>query len=266
MWFAMVTTGAVGELTLAQARTLIVLAAHATQDWEAWPSQERIADQAKLTPRGVRKALAGLQRLGLVREVQAGGGRRRSTVWQLTEPQVERPKPVKTRNTGSGFRRHKPGTPVPKNPEHGFPRTRTKELDSSSGAARHSGAQKTARRGATAPASAADVLGALTDAGISDPTRTELAGMPHVTVGLINRIAERARERGKGPGAVVLDIRGAAEKAARDAERKRQRRQAERQVLADIEQQANQAATGEEREQGLAAMREALHGPKRFTV
>jgi len=264
-WFkvfnSVIDSGIWARLTPVAAKVLMVLARNVNDetrqgsgDWLAWPKISTIAELAGITERKTYTAISRLQDAGLV-VVRASGRGRVSSVYQLVAPKPDRMVRFDEE------RRERQTCPLGQVKPDRMVRSlkeRKKRSNSSSGAARRSGAQKTARRGATAPASAADVLTALTDAGISDPTRSELASTSHVTPGLVNRIAERCRERGKGAGAMVLDIRAAAAKAARDAERKRQRREAERQVLADIEQQTADMATGAQREAGLAKMAEAL--------
>ena len=93
LWSSLVDHGVIKKLSLAECRTLIVMAKFANREtWEAWPSIATIAQQAGLTIRPVEKAITRLEELGVLTKVQAGGGRGRSTVWQLSEPGRPRPK------------------------------------------------------------------------------------------------------------------------------------------------------------------------------
>ena len=255
-WFrlfhAIVTQGVVGKLTAAEARTLIVLAAHAGNDWEAWPGVDRIAEQANLTSRGVRKALTQLEKFGLIARVQAGGGRKRTTIWRLTEPRPQRPAAPKTLNrrsvnTGSGIPQ-KPGTGVPQNPERVFRGTRLKELDSNSSPSLEPPA-------ATAgdPETDPEILDALTAAEIGEPARSRLAALEGMTAGLVERTVRKCQDK---PGGVLIR----ALEAAAEAAVVRRRRAAERKVREGVggAPPEEPVATGEDREQGLAQMREAL--------
>jgi hypothetical protein len=68
----------------------------------------------------------------------------------------------------------------------------------------------------------AELRDALVLAGVGEPTLTELMALPGLTVALIKDVAGRARQGGKGAGAVVQDLRLAAERQEL-GERQRQR-------------------------------------------
>lgn len=65
----------------------------------------------------------------------------------------------------------------------------------------------------TPPQARSPVVDALVAAGVSEPTRTQLAAMEGITPEIVRRCATRAKEAGKGVGVVVLDIRASAEAA-----------------------------------------------------
>jgi hypothetical protein len=74
-----------------QRHILLVLAEHANENWEAWPSLETIAAEANISERMARYALRKLESSGEIQVSKRGGGRSNSTVYRLTLPERGQP-------------------------------------------------------------------------------------------------------------------------------------------------------------------------------
>ena len=258
--------GLLTQLSGPAVKVLLVLAEHvndqirdATGEWLAWPSCRRIGEQTGLSERAVRYALRSLERHKVLKRLVNGSGDH-TAKYQIVAP---------PRHDGAPRHRGAPRHECVDTPAQRCPlKRKKKEIEQQQ---RRNGAERSGAHGATGAApdsAAAELLDALTRAGISEPTRSSLAKLPNLTARMVQKIADRARERGKGPGAVVLDLRAASEKAGRDAETKRQRREQSRAEQVAIEtrrqQEATEALGGEDRQQALDAGWRAL-GRSRMT-
>lgn len=115
--FQVLRAGGELPLNITQKMVLLVLLNH----WNpksfgtvVWPSQPRIADHARITERAARSALAGLEKLGLIKTVRQSG---KSNRYQLSTGAIES---LVTPEGGSGVPRqnqHKPRNEVPGTPE-----------------------------------------------------------------------------------------------------------------------------------------------------
>ena len=260
MFHALVESGLWAQLSLAAKAVYVVLAKHADDTWLTWPSVPKIAELAGLKTAGTYKGVAELEKRKLLVRQRAY---RRKAMYRLVEP------------VGEFGSFHHGGIPPRWNSTavESDPISGTRLKSSSRSAKRRSAERRGAQAGAPTGSAAAagfdqDVMVALVDAGISEPTRSQLANTPHITAKMVRRVADRAKERGKGAGAVVLDLRAASEKAARDAERKRQQREQARAEQVAIETQRQhehaEALGGEDRQQALEAGWRAL-GRSRMT-
>lgn len=107
-------------------------------------------------------------------------------------------------------------------------------------------------------AAAAGVLKSLEEAGIGEPTRSELIDTPGVTAAMVEKINSRALKNRKGTGAVVNDIRDSAalavrrlrkaeeneKKKAQESDAKKEMENAERAAVEESEAQTNAALDG----------------------
>jgi len=248
LWNNIVLSGKWAGISAGAKAVLVVLAQHADRHWVAFPGHSRIQRYAGIGRTQVKRAIRELQREGLVKIRGQGSGGTTAT-YQIVEPAGgSENRPGTENRPGRKSDQNRVGKPTPNQTK----RIRQQQERRSAPQARG------ARNGATVPGptAAADVIDALVRAGIGEPTRSELAALPHLTLRMVERISAQAQEHGKGPGAIVLDIRAANEKAQRDAERKRQHREAERRVQHDIAEQREQdqaeALTGDARKEALA--------------
>jgi len=251
LWSSLVDHGIVGKMTLAECRTLIVLAKFASWDtWESWPSVAKIAQLAGLTTRPVEKALANLERLGVLTKVQSGGGRGRTAVWKLTEP--GRPRPLETPSQKTGFVQtgfgEKPRPAVRINPVPRDGGTRLRELE------QQQHADQAQPGTPDIPIAAADLMEALAESGIAEPTRSRLAILEGLTPHLVRSETTRAQEAGKGIGALVRNLEAAAEKAVRRRERAKVMAEQEAAKIHELQDQPP-PLTGDDRQ---IALREAF--------
>lgn len=76
-------SGVLGELSTGPALVLLAIADHADNRNEAWPSQATLAQEAGMSPLGVRKAIGALVDLGFL-EILDPGGPRRSARYRVT--------------------------------------------------------------------------------------------------------------------------------------------------------------------------------------
>lgn len=81
--YDMAAAGAYAGLSAAAANVLLILAAHTHKDWRCYPAVITIAKETGRNVRTVQRGLRELQRRGLIRQTEAGGGRGRATVYQL---------------------------------------------------------------------------------------------------------------------------------------------------------------------------------------
>ena len=259
----MAQAGAWARLNRSEARAYGVIIAHANAfTGEARPAVSTVAREAGLSQRTAKRALASLADKGLV-AVSRGGGRGLANTYRVVAEPAEAGlatpgKGGQSSDTVSGKKGVEALTPFSEKGCHPAPERvssgaqkgvkaltpqhiehieHQQQLTSDNGPGR-----PTARGGCAAAAAGvaqaaepgperAEVLAALTRAGVGSPTREQLAELPGVTPGLVREVAGRTTARGGGPGAVVQDVRAAVEArtvAAADEEAARARQAAER--------------------------------------
>lgn len=238
-WFriftAIVDTGIWADLSPSAAKVLVVLTRHVNDgqrqrggDWLAWPSVTTIMKLAGTKRAATYQAIAELEQRKLLTRRNGGGGRN-TTTYQLIEPPVHARGPVHA---------HGPQGSTHTNPTR--PRTRTRSRLNEED-------RKKQQVDAAAGDVCQDVLEALVAAGISEPTRTQLATLSGVTTRLVEQVAERAISQGKGVGVIVNDIRAKAAANVAKRERARAKRQVEREMQATQQQQRETEREEQER-------------------
>ncbi len=226
--YALVDSGLWATLKPADHAVYGVIAAHTGQDWSACPSLERIASLAGVTREAVCVAIVRLETGGII-EVEHGGGRGHTNIYRLVRNSNHRQTVSDDRNSNPPPDKQSSPTAetvIADRPNSNLPLTRTDrtELEQQqnsrceAAAAGIAGAEPDEMLAAN-PA----VLGALKAAGIGEPTRSALAGLPGITAELITRETANARTQAKGPGATVQNIRAALDAQQAQAEQARER-------------------------------------------
>lgn len=191
-------------LTESQLKVYVALALHANECWEAFPSTERLGEMTGYTTRSIRRTLSRLIEIGLIQVVGSRlGGKGKTTRYRLaTNPDSQ----------ASAYPAAKPGQPEGQtrtqnasNPDaNSVRRTEKQKKNRSSTAAADDSVQPTADE---------DVLVALKQAGIGEPTRTRFAQLPGVTVAIVQAAQAHCHERGKPVGILIREIEARVEQA-----------------------------------------------------
>lgn len=244
---AVCTGGALEKLCRNELAVYLQIAAYIDgSSWDAWPSVATIARAAGCTRRTVQRSVAKLEKRGLIR-VTTGGGRKGPNVYRLTTEWITEG----ADGDGGGRQSCDAGGGVKSVARGG------RQNDFEGASKPTGGGVKTSPRGRQAhdtrtaqqqeqqnsrgtAAGASDENGrpeknnghlrsTLVAAGIGEPTLSQLAAEPRLTVGIVQDIAGESRSRGKGPGIIIENIRTALEAAEAD----RQGRQREKNAAAD---------------------------------
>jgi hypothetical protein len=269
-WFAIpfdwVDSGLIRTMSLSELRTILSLAGHAGfHSGQTRPGTKRIARESGHDARTVGRALRSLKSRGVVELIEEGGGRGRANVYRLCRG-------------NPGDRAEVSGSETPAKaackPRSGATETPAWQVENPGGAADPTeGRQRTEQQQKGA---AADVMEALTEAGIGEPKRSELADLPHITPAIVRKAAREASENGKGTGVIVMEIAAqcAAERLRADGERRKnleeqKRKRAEEADRRRVEQERQRAdailaaATPEERAEARSKALAAATPPLR---
>ena len=254
-WFRMFTALVDSEiwanLSPSASKVYVVLAKHADREWLAWPSVTLLARLSGLERRSVFRAVQELQTQRLLVIQESGRGRGRN-VYQLLIPRGD--SRVTSEVTAV--------SPVRRQQCHirGDSRV-THELDQKNKTSnsrhrlRSNAAEEPAAAGAEAGGADPEILDALAAAEIGEPARSRLAGLPGMSVALVERTVRKCQD--KPTGILIRALEAAAEAAVVRRRRAAERRAQEGVGVPPAEEPVD-IATGEDRQQGLAAMREAL--------
>ncbi len=207
---AVISSGILATMKASELKIYTAICAFSNRGWAASIGVEKLGKLAGLSERTVQRTTAKLAYRELIK-VLPGGGRNRANTYIVVTAY-----PVTTADTVSAEKpRHHECHPLEKKPRHFDAQTPSSpnQNPDSLGVTR-SEVQNGQQQQAAAPAAAdADILDALTQAGIGEPKRTQLATLPGVTAGIVRAAAEHARAGGKGSGVTVLEIESRAAKA-----------------------------------------------------
>jgi DNA-binding MarR family transcriptional regulator len=249
MFSAIVQGGTWSSLSGSAAKIVVVLAESVNDatrrergEWLAWPSITTIMERAGLKRAIVYRSISELEKAGVLKRRTSGKGTT-TTMYQLLEPGVYSGRPVHTSRPVGSTGARAGGLPP-------YTQLRLNDLDRSSSRSSSSKPTKPAPSTAAGSAAAGEVMEALTLAEISEPTRSKLASLDGITAELVERVTRSARDRGKGTGAIVNDIKAAIEKKATTPRRRRVERvttstaAADREATAAEQQRIDQVIAG----------------------
>lgn len=263
----LIDSGDAGKLTANAFRLLVIMAVkyRRRRDDYAWPGLESLKVASGMGRSAVKDGLAELRERGHLEQVRRGG-HGKPTIYRVrvslnhgrdSGPDGGRNtagKPAKTPPITAG-KAHDHGRDSDRSRPENRPLTVSEHPNNSSSTATPavlaSAAGQTRTR-SNGQARRSDVLAALAGAGIAEPVRGQLAELAGITADLVMGISARDKARGRGPGAIVQNIRAAVEAQAGQAH-------AEAGRLEDArKRQAKQAAEEAERERQRAGAKSLL--------
>ena len=220
--YEVVTSGALASLGRSDWAAYTVIAAHiGGSSWTAFPSLATIARCAGISHRTATRAVARLEKVGLL-TIERGGGRSRFNRYTLS---------LNPDTKDGTVSMHKPGhQDVPfsdskagQTEDERVTERETKGDNSTSkpchvGVTRKAEEQNSRKAGPKEAAAGIDeeVVHALRRAGIGEPTLSELANTSGINPELVNSEVARLNGTDKGTGILVQNLRSAAVKVAQD--------------------------------------------------